>query len=173
MSGRATPKRVAPLPARCARQMFFVADYDAVCAIMTTSLFLSPASSLSIYLAIISLPPISPTSSTSPAVLRRFRVPRRFPLGGCGFFPSLCLFFRLAPLSSPCRRGQTLLLPQPLATTSSRTRQEATKLVSLSRYEFLAVYTCTRGIFGFSFSRLLLYISYFISFPLRSTASIG
>lgn len=60
MSGRATPKRVAPLPARCARQMFFVADYDAVCAIMTTSLFLSPASSLSIYLAIISLPPPSP-----------------------------------------------------------------------------------------------------------------
>ena len=34
---RATPRRVARLPARRARQMFFVADYDAVCAIMTTS----------------------------------------------------------------------------------------------------------------------------------------
>lgn len=42
VSSWATPNRVASLPARRARQMFFVADYDAVCAIMTTSLFLSP-----------------------------------------------------------------------------------------------------------------------------------
>lgn len=35
---QATPRSVARLPARRARQMFFVADYDAVCAIMTTSL---------------------------------------------------------------------------------------------------------------------------------------
>ena len=41
---RATPRRVARLPARRARQMFFVADYDAVCAIMTTS---PPSPSLS------------------------------------------------------------------------------------------------------------------------------
>lgn len=50
VSNRATPNRVAPLPARRARQMFFVADYDAVCAIMTTSLFLLFAPSLSFHL---------------------------------------------------------------------------------------------------------------------------
>lgn len=37
--------------------MFFVADYDAVCAIMTTSLFLSPAPSLSFHLMLFPLTP--------------------------------------------------------------------------------------------------------------------
>lgn len=77
-SNRVTPNRVAPLPARRARQMFFVADYDAVCAIMTTSLFLSPAPSLSFHLTLFPL------------------TPRITALGGWIFFLSLSTFLFLS-----------------------------------------------------------------------------
>lgn len=63
VSNRATPKCVAPLPARRARQMFFVADYDAVCAIMTTSLFLSLTSLLSPTLTVFPSTPQTPALS--------------------------------------------------------------------------------------------------------------
>lgn len=177
MSGRATPKRVAPLPARCARQMFFVADYDAVCAIMTTSLFLSPASSLSIYLAIIPPSPhptpSPPTNPFSPAILRA-AYPGVFRSVAVDFFPSLCLFFRLAPLSSPCRRGQTLLLPQPLATTSSRTRQEATRLVlslgmGFSRYTRIPVGFSDSPSLTFCFISLALFRFLYVRLPLSDS----
>lgn len=157
--------------------MFFVADYDAVCAIMTTSLFLSPASSLSIYLAIIPLPHPIPTYQPLFSRHPLRRVPRRFPLGGCGFFPSLCLFFRLAPLSSPCRRGQTLLLPQPLATTSSRTRQEATKLVlflamGFSRYTRIPVGFSDSPSLTFCFISLALFRFLYVRLPLSDSSRI-
>lgn len=124
VSGRTTPNRVAPLPARRARQMFFVADYDAVCAIMTTSLFLSPAPPLSLHLTSLPL------------------TPRITALGGWiffyfPFFPSFSVPYLL---SSPRRRGQTLLLPQPLATTSSRTREEASELLLFLTAGFRAIY---------------------------------
>jgi len=80
VSRRATPNRVAPLPARRARQMFFVADYDAVCAIMTTSLFLSPAPSLSFHLMSFPL------------------APRITALGGWIFSFSFCLSFSVSYL---------------------------------------------------------------------------
>lgn len=81
VSNRTPPNRVAPLPARRARQMFFVADYDAVCAIMTTSLFLSPAPSLSFHLMLFPL------------------TPRTTALGGWIFFSfSLCLSFSVSYL---------------------------------------------------------------------------
>lgn len=173
MSGRATPKRVAPLPARCARQMFFVADYDAVCAIMTTSLFLSPASSLSIYLAIIPPPPphphlptpFLPSSSAprTPAFSARWLWIFSFSLS---LFPS-----RTAIFSLPTRTNFALASAARYDVVSDTPRGDQAR--SLSRYGFLAVYAYPHGIFGFSFSHLLLYISCFISFPLRSTASIG
>lgn len=83
VSRRTTPNRVAPLPARRARQMFFVADYDAVCAIMTTSLFLSPAPSLSFHLM-----PFLPLA------------PRITALGGWIFSFSFCLSFSHIPIFS-------------------------------------------------------------------------
>ena len=78
----ATPRSVARLPARRARQMFFVADYDAVCAIMTTSLPSLPLShpfSLSLF-----------RSFFRPAYLPPCRVHALCPL-----IPVLSLFFLL------------------------------------------------------------------------------
>lgn len=77
---QATPRSVARLPARRARQMFFVADYDAVCAIMTTSLPSFPLSypfSLSLF-----------RSFFRPAYLPPCRVHALCPL-----IPVLSLFF--------------------------------------------------------------------------------
>lgn len=141
--------------------MFFVADYDAVCAIMTTSLFLSPASSL------------SPSLTVFPSVPR---IPRRFPLGGWIFSFPLSVSFYLDPsiFSLPCRRGgQTLLLPQPLATTSSRTREEATKLVLFLTVNFFLYMwdfgtpSLFRQLFALYF--FLYFVVLYVSLPLSGS----
>lgn len=164
MSSLATPHPVAPLPARRARQMFFVADYDAVCAIMTTSLFLSSAPSFSLYLTL--LPSPSPS---------RLPQPRRFPLGGWMFFflslslsLSLSLFLsRSAIFSLPTRTN--FALASAARYDVARTRKRRLSSFSFSLWLSRGI----RRIFGFSFSHPLLYISSLISFPLRSIASIG
>lgn len=93
VSGRVTPNRVAPLPARRARQMFFVADYDAVCAIMTTSLSLSHSHRCALTSLCLSFFP----SRFSPS----FHVPRRFPLSLVGFFLSFSSSLSLSLSVSP------------------------------------------------------------------------
>lgn len=153
-SNRVTPNRVAPLPARRARQMFFVADYDAVCAIMTTSLFLSPVPSLSFHLMSFPL------------------TPRITALGGWIFSFPFCLSFSVShcyllpadedKLCSCLSRS----LPRRLGHAKRRLSSFSFSLWGFSQY------TCTRRIFRRSFSRLLLYVFSFISFLLRSTASI-
>lgn len=152
MSGRTTPNRVAPLPARRARQMFFVADYDAVCAIMTTSLFLSPAPSLSLHLTSLPLTP---------------RITARSVAGF--FFTSLSfpLFLSRTFYLLPADEDKLCSCLSRLATTSSRTREEASKLLLFLTAGFRAIYVCTRRIFRRSFSRLLAYVfSFFFFFPL-------
>lgn len=135
MSSRVTPNRVAPLPARRARQMFFVADYDAVCAIMTTSLSLSRLRrcshfSLSFFLPSMFLLFVSCTLALSSLVGFFFL----FLFFSCSLFFFLFLsHFAIFSLSRH-RPGQTLLLLQP---TSSWTREEVTKLVLFLATRFL------------------------------------
>lgn len=142
--------------------MFFVADYDAVCAIMTTSLFLSSVPSFSLYLTLLPPPP-SPNPRTPALSARWLDV----------FFLSLSfsLFLsRIAIFSLSTRTN--FALASAVRYDVVLDTQETTKLVL-----FLALWLsrgiCICRIFGFSFSHPLLYISSLISFPLRSTASIG
>jgi len=129
VSGRVTPNRVAPLPARRARQMFFVADYDAVCAIMTTSLSLSRSHGCShfpLFLFLFTLHVSPPLPMYPGAFLSLVGFFISFPLSPSSFLPFFLFLSHPAIFSlSRHRRGQTLLLPQP---TSSRTREDATKL---------------------------------------------
>lgn len=105
VSDRTTPKCVAPLPARRARQMFFVADYDAVCAIMTTSLFLSLASLLSPSLTIFPSAPHTPALSAR--WLDFFFPPLTLSLS-LALSPSVSCPFYLLPTLSPRRTNFAL-----------------------------------------------------------------
>lgn len=154
MSGRTTPNRVAPLPARRARQMFFVADYDAVCAIMTTSLFLSPAPSLSLHLTSLPLTP----RITARSVAGFFFTSLSFPL-----FLSRTFYLLPADEDKLCS-CLSRSLPRRLGHAKRRVSSFSFSLRDFARY------MCTRRIFRRSFSRLLAYVFsfffflYFVSF---------
>lgn len=138
VSNRATPNRVAPLPARRARQMFFVADYDAVCAIMTTSLFLSPAPLLSFHLI---LYPLTPRITTLCGWIFSFSFSLSFSVSYHYLLPT-----DEDKLCSCLSRS----LPRRLGHAKRRLSFFSFSLYGFSRY------ICTRRIFRRFFSRFLL-----------------
>lgn len=152
VSGRVTPNRVAPLPARRARQMFFVADYDAVCAIMTTSLSLSRSHRRSHFFLSLSFLHISPLRSMYPGAF----------LSLVGFFLSFSLSFFLSHSAIfSCLVDDE----DKLCSCLSRRRLGHAKR-RLSSFSFSLRVSCgtyTHRILELSFSHLLLYIFSFIS----------
>jgi len=141
VSGRVTPNRVAPLPARRARQMFFVADYDAVCAIMTTSLSLSRShrrSHFPLFLFLFTLHVSPPLPMYPGAFLSLVGFFISFLLS-LSFFLSFLLSLSISPryllpISSPTRTNFALASADVVSDTRGRDQAR-----SLSRCEFLAV----------------------------------
>lgn len=160
MSGRTTPNRVAPLPARRARQMFFVADYDAVCAIMTTSLFLSPAPSLSLHLTSLPLTP----RITARSVAGFFFTSLSFPL-----FLSRTFYLLPADEDKLCS-CLSRSLPRRLGHAKRRVSSFSFSLRDFARY--MCVPVGFSDALSLAFWLVFFFFFSFISFPLRSTASI-